>query len=276
MTSDDLIVSEPTAADQSPIEESAVDLSRFGIDDGRVERAMEALGVEFRDRNLLRLALVHRSFLNERGADIQTVVNQSNERLEFLGDSLVGLFSAEWVYRHYTDQPEGVLTAHRVSLVRTETLAEWASEFGLHELVYMARGEVGPNGEVRPRLLAGALEAVVGAIYLDRGMTVARRFMHKLFSADARRRIEESEATNYKGRLQELIQERERVTPGYRTVQASGPAHDREFVVEAVLRGRPLGSGTGPNKRAAEQEAARNALERLALEGIVDVDGRTV
>ncbi len=276
VTSDDLIVAEPTSVDQYQSVEGAVDLSGFGIDDGRVERAIEALGVEFRDRNLLRLALVHRSFLNERGADVQTVVNQSNERLEFLGDSLVGLFSAEWVYRHYTDQPEGVLTAHRVSLVRTETLAEWASEFGLHDLVYMARGEVGPNGEVRPRLLAGALEAVVGAIYLDRGMTVARRFMHKLFSADARRRIEESEATNYKGRLQELIQERERVTPGYRTVQASGPAHDREFVVEAVLRGRPLGSGTGPNKRAAEQEAARNALERLALEGIVDVDGRTV
>ena len=237
---------------------------------------MEALGVEFRNKKLLRLALVHRSFLNERGADVQTVIDQSNERLEFLGDSLVGLFSAEWVYRHYLDQPEGVLTAHRVSLVRTETLAEWAYEFGLHDLVYMARGELGPNGEVRPRLLAGALEAALGAIYLDRGMAAARRFMQTLFKADAQRRIEESEATNYKGRLQELIQERERVTPGYRTIQASGPAHDRQFVVEAVLRGQSLGSGSGPNKRAAEQEAARNALERLALEGIDDVDGRTV
>lgn len=237
---------------------------------------MQAIGVEFRDRRLIRLALVHRSYLNERGADVQTVIDQSNERLEFLGDSLFGLFSAEWVYRHYPDQPEGVLTAHRVSLVRTETLADWALQFGLHELVYMARGELGPNGEVRPRLLAGALEAVLGAIYLDRGITAARRFVRTLFRADAARMIEESEATNYKGRLQELIQERERVTPGYRTVRATGPAHDREFVVEAVLRGQPLGSGTGPNKRAAEQEAARNALERLALEGIIDADGRTV
>ncbi len=135
---------------------------------------------------------------------------------------------------------------------------------------------MGPNGEVRPRLLAGALEAVLGAIYLDRGITAARRFIQKLFESDAQRRIEESEATNYKGRLQELIQERERVTPGYRTVKASGPAHDRVFVVEAVLRGQPLGSGTGPNKRAAEQEAAHNALERLALEGIIDADGRTI
>jgi ribonuclease-3 len=256
--------------------EFVVDLSELYDDDGRVERAMQALGVEFRDRSLIRLALVHRSFLNERGADVQTVIDQSNERLEFLGDSLLGLFSAEWVYRHYPDQPEGVLTAHRVSLVRTETLAEWARQFGLHELVYMARGELGPNGEVRPRLLAGALEAVLAAIFLDRGITAARAFIRKLFRADAARMIEESEATNYKGRLQELIQERERVTPGYRTVRATGPAHDREFVVEAVLRGQPLGSGTGPNKRAAEQEAARNALERLALEGIIDADGRTV
>ncbi|MEX2314960.1 MAG: ribonuclease III [Thermomicrobiales bacterium] len=276
MTTDNLIATEPTAEGSAPVEAPSFDISELKLDDGRVERAMAALGVEFRDRDLLRLALVHRSYLNERGADVQTVIDQSNERLEFLGDSLLGLFSAEWVYRHYPDQPEGVLTAHRVSLVRTETLAIWAQGFGLHELVYMARGELGPNGEVRPRLLAGALEAALGAIYLDRGIIAARRFMRNLFEADARQRIEESEATNYKGRLQELIQERERVTPGYRTVQATGPAHDREFVVEAVLRGQPLGTGAGPNKRVAEQEAARDALERLALEGIVDVDGRTV
>ncbi|HEX5166373.1 MAG TPA: ribonuclease III [Thermomicrobiales bacterium] len=276
VTTDELTSTEPAPNATDQDEEFHVDLSDLERDDGRVERAMEALGVEFRNPKLMRLALVHRSFLNERGADAQTVIDQSNERLEFLGDSLIGFFSAEWVYRHYPDQPEGVLTAHRVSLVRTETLAEWARGFGLHDLTYMARGELGPNGEVRARLLAGSLEAALGAIYLDRGMTVARRFVHRLFTADASRRIEESEATNYKGRLQELIQERERVTPGYRTVKASGPAHDREFVVEAVLRGRPLGSGTGPNKRAAEQEAARNALERLALEGIGDLDGRTV
>lgn len=264
------------AASSVDADGGVVDLSELEQDDGRVERAMKSLRVTFRDPKLMQLALVHRSYLNERGADAQTVIDESNERLEFLGDSLIGFFSAEWVYRHYPDQPEGILTAHRVSLVRTETLAAWAYEFGLHELVYMARGELGPNGEVRARLLAGALEAALGAIYLDRGMTVARRFVHRLFEADAQRRIEESEATNYKGRLQELVQERERVTPGYRTVKSTGPAHDRVFVVEAVLRGQSLGTGTGPNKRAAEQEAARNALERLALEGIVDDDGRTL
>jgi ribonuclease-3 len=275
VTTDDLLTSDPTV-DDADLPIPGGEPLEVEFDDSHVYRAQAALGVEFRNRDLLRLALVHRSFLNERGADLQTVIDQSNERLEFLGDSLLGLFSAEWVYKHYPDQPEGILTAHRVSLVRTETLAEWALGLGLDELIYMARGELGPNGEVRPRMLAGVLEAILAAIYLDRGLMAARRFMRRFFDADARRMIEESEATNYKGRLQELIQERERVTPGYRTVRATGPAHDREFVVEAVLRGQPLGTGTGPNKRAAEQEAARNALERLALEGIVEDDGRTL
>jgi DNA-binding NarL/FixJ family response regulator len=104
-------------------------------------------------------------------------------------------------------------------------------------LIYLARGELGPNGEVRARLLAGVFEAVVGAIYLDRGMRAAKRFLHALLAADADEAIGGSESTNYKGRLQELIQERERVTPGYRTVRMTGPAHDRQFVVEAVRAG---------------------------------------
>jgi ribonuclease III len=245
-------------------------------DDDRVERALEALGVEFRDIELLRLALVHRSFLNERGVDALDVIQQSNERLEFLGDALVGFIAADYVYRKYPDLPEGALTSHRVALVRTETLAEWATSFGLQDYIYIARGELGPNGEVRARVLAGIFEAVIGAIFLDQGVTAARRFMRGLLREDADRFIGGNESTNYKGRLQELIQNRERVTPGYRTVTSSGPAHDRVFVVEAVLRGQPLGTGTGANKRTAEQEAARDALERLAREGIVDTDGRPV
>jgi ribonuclease-3 len=245
-------------------------------DADRIERATAALGVTFRNPELLRLALVHRSYLNERGVEAQTVIQQSNERLEFLGDALIGLIAAEYVYRRYPRLPEGALTSNRVSLVRTETLADWATRFGLHDLIYMARGELGPNGEVRPRMLAGAFEAVLGAIYLDRGMRAAKRFMRALLNEDAHRIITDAETTNYKGRLQELIQNRERITPGYRTVRSSGPAHDRVFVVEAVLRGERIGTGSGPSKRLAEQEAARDALERLALEGIADIDGRAV
>ncbi len=253
---------------------TTADTSAGGLADDRAERAMEALGVEFRDPDLLRLALVHRSYLNEQGADATAAIVESNERLEFLGDALLGLIAAEWLYRRFPNLPEGSLTSYRVALVRTETLAEWAMEFGLHELLYLARGELGAGGEVRPRILAGAFEAVLGAIYLDRGIRVAQRFVRALLDADSDRMIDGSEAMNYKGRLQELIQDRERVTPGYRTVAVSGPPHAHTFVVEAVLRDRTLGSGSGPSKRAAEQEAARDALERLALEGIVEPDGR--
>ena len=253
---------------------SSATLAQWLPEDDRVERAMAALDVEFRDPALLQLALVHRSFLNELGADSTATVVASNERLEFLGDALLGMITAEWLYKQYPDQPEGTLTSHRVALVRTETLAEWATEIGLHELIYLARGETGDGGDVRPRILAGAFEAVLGAIYLDRGMRIAKQFVRSLLDFDADRVMGDGGTTNYKGRLQELIQDRERVTPGYRTVQVTGPDHAHTFVVEAVLGDRILGTGSGSSKRAAEQEAARDALERLALEGIVETDGR--
>lgn len=253
---------------------SSASLSQWLPDDDRVERAMTALGVEFHDPALLQLALVHRSILNEQGADSAATIVASNERLEFLGDALLGMITAEWLYRQYPDQPEGTLTSYRVALVRTETLAEWATDTGLHELIYLARGEMGDGSDIRPRILAGAFEAALGAIYLDRGMDVATQFMLAILDADADRVMGDSETTNYKGRLQELIQNREKLTPGYQTVQATGPDHARTFVVEAVLGDRILGTGSGSNKRAAEQDAARDALDRLALEGIVETDGR--
>jgi ribonuclease III len=257
-------------------DEENLDTSTASAGDDRVRRAMDVLGITFKDRSLLHMALIHKSHLNELGIDGTDVVDQSNERLEFLGDALLGLICAEYVYSRFPYAPEGTLTSHRVALVRTETLADWATRFGLDGLVYLARGEFGPNGEVRPRILAGAFEAVLAAIYLDQGVRVARRFMRQLLDDSADELIDSSEPTNYKGRLQELIQDRERVTPGYRTVKTSGPAHDRHFVVEAVLRGQQIGTGSGASKRAAEQEAARDALKRLALEGIVDTDGRRV
>ncbi|HUG17158.1 MAG TPA: ribonuclease III [Thermomicrobiales bacterium] len=244
--------------------------------DERLQRAMNALGVTFRDPSLLRVALVHKSHLNEMGVDGADAIGQSNERLEFLGDALLGLICAEFVYARFPDATEGALTSRRVALVRTETLAAWGSRFRLEELTYLARGELSATGEVRQRVLAGTFEAVLAAIYLDRGIRAARRFMRRLLDEDADELIDTSEPANYKGRLQEMIQDRERVTPGYRTVSTSGPAHDRHFVVEAVLRGQQIGTGSGASKRAAEQEAARDALERLALEGIVDTDGRAV
>jgi ribonuclease-3 len=267
MTAKEQPIITPASEEATPPEEAS---------DDRTALAMESLGVTFRNPDLLRLALVHRSSLNEQGIEAPESITESNERLEFLGDALLGLICADYVYRRYPGATEGALTSYRAALVRTETLADWTTRFGLHDLLYLARGELGPSGDVRPRILAGVFEAVLGAIYLDRGIQAAKRFMKTLLDADADHIIDASETTNYKGRLQELIQNRERVTPGYRTVKITGPAHARIFIIEAVLRGNALGTGSGPNKRTAEQEAARNALENLALEGIVDTDGRAV
>lgn len=241
----------------------------------RISHTEAMLGVTFTDKDLLRLALVHRSWLNEHDDGVDAAA-ASNERLEFLGDAVLGMVCAEWVYQHYPTLAEGDLTSRRVALVRTETLAAWAEQLGLGRLTLLARGELGVGGELRPRVLAGVFEAVVGAIYIDQGVDAARRFVHRLLVQDAPQIITENTTINYKGRLQELIQDRERTTPGYRTVSAEGPAHERVFVIEAVLRGESLGYGTGPNKRAAEQDAARDALDRLAREGITEAHGRTV
>lgn len=244
--------------------------------DDRLDRAMRMLGIEFRNHDLLRLALTHRSYLNELGIDQAHAVRRSNERLEFLGDSVLGMITAHFLYNRFPDLPEGALTAYRTALVRTETLAKWARRFGLDELLYLGRGETTAEGEVRDRILAGAFEAVIAAIYLDQGIRRTRTFLHSLLKEDAEEVISLGQETNYKGRLQELIQERERVTPVYRTVDVSGPAHERTFTVEVLVRGQRLGVGTGSSKRAAQQQAAKRALLQLAAEGVIGDDERPV
>lgn len=229
----------------------------------RLERATKALGVTFRDPGLLHMALVHRSWLNEGDEAELAGIHASNERLEFLGDSLVGFVAAEYVFRQFPDVEEGVLTVYRAALVRTETLAAWARGFGLDGLLLLARGEIGPDGEIRDRILAGLFEAVVGAIYLDQGIEPAAAFLRRLIEADGQQIIDTSQETNYKGRLQELVQGEHGKTPRYRTVEILGPEHDRYFVEEVVLGNNVLGTGQGANKRIAQQEAARNALEQL-------------
>ncbi len=243
----------------------------------RLERAMSALGITFHDTSLLYLALVHRSYLNESEESELNDNQESNERLEFLGDSLVGFVAAEYVYRNFPDREEGALTVYRAALVRTETLAAWARRFGLDGLLLLARGEIGPNGKIRDRILAGVFEAVVGAIYLDQGIEPASAFLRQLIEADGRKIISASQQTNYKGRLQEVVQAQTGRTPSYRTAEVIGPAHDRSFVEEVVLGKTVLGTGRGANKRIAQQEAARNALERMQQgEGITTADGRSL
>lgn len=242
---------------------------QVGDRDERLERAMESIGVVFRRPDLLRQALTHLSFVHERGRSRRAAISEANERLEFLGDAVLELLVSEYLYRRFPDASEGELTAYRAALVRTPTLARWARRLGLEQSLYLGRGEEPrPGRSVRDRILAGAFEAVLAAIYLDRGLRAVRRFLHRLLSEEAEGLIALGQDENFKGRLQELIQERLHVTPVYRTIAVTGPAHQRTFTAEVLVGERSLGVGHGPSKRAAEQEAARRALEKLRAEGI--------
>jgi ribonuclease III len=232
-------------------------------DHQRLDDVAARLEVEFNRRDLLRLALIHRSYLNELGLDSDEAVADSNERLEFLGDAVLGMITAEFLYARYPDLPEGQLTAFRTALVRTETLAEWARRFNLDKHLYLGRGELINEGDVRDRILAGAFEAIIAAIYLDRGLRKTRQFLQKLLQEDADAIIIAGQETNYKGRLQELIQDRQRVTPAYHTLSVSGPAHERTFEVAVMVGDQQMGTGIGSSKRAAQQEAARQALDQI-------------
>jgi ribonuclease-3 len=229
----------------------------------RIQAAEQALGVTFRDPEILRLALVHASLLNEPESNLDELFTESNERLEFLGDSALDLVVAEFLYERFPDLPEGQLTVHRATLVRRETLARWAQELGLGGLLLIGRGEIQAGG-ISQRILAAAFEAVVGALYLDQGLDAVRAFMAGYLERDVERVLSAGTLTNYKGLLQERIQQDDTLLPTYVVVSQEGPDHERRFVIEARHRGQVIGAGSGRSKRAAEQEAARDALLRLA------------
>jgi ribonuclease-3 len=231
-------------------------------EDDRATRFAAAIRLRFRDPALLRLALTHRSILAEWvAAGLPETAFQSNERLEFLGDALLGAIVADYLYRHDPAASEGTLTAHRVALVRAETLVRWARQIDLGDALYLAQGEKVTSG-ARDRMLAGAFEALVGAVYLDRGMAAARRFVERFLRREGPI-VGGPADTNPKGHLQEVLQERYRRSPLYQIVAIDGPDHARIFTVEARLDGRLLGVGTGGSKREAEQSAARAALAAL-------------
>ena len=222
-----------------------------------LEEYQRVIGVPFRNIGLLRRALVHRSYLNEN-PDFPV---GSNERLEFLGDAVLGFIIAEHLYEKYPDLTEGELTALRAALVKSSTLARFAKRLDLGDYIYLGRGEAESGGRARQPILASGLEALIGAIYLDRGIEEARHFILQ-FSADEILAIEQGELPkDFKSRLQELAQAELRLTPVYETVAATGPDHAKEFVVEVRVGGNALAQGTGRSKQIAEQEAARQALE---------------
>ncbi len=255
-----LVTEETRALTETP--RAAIDPSG----DERDARFAAQLGLHFRNPALLRVALTHRSVLNDWPAAGEGLVPaQSNERLEFLGDALLGAIAAEYLYDRYLDADEGTLTRRRVALVRAETLVRWAREIGMADALYLGSGERISEG-TRDRMLAGAFEALVGAIALDRGTRTARGFLRTFLARDAPLVVAGETDENPKGRLQELAQERYQLSPAYETLPTSGPDHARIFTAAVSLGERALGSGSGPSKREAEQVAAREALATLRRE----------
>jgi ribonuclease-3 len=219
----------------------------------------KTLDIFFNDALLLEQALVHSSFVNENPAQVP----KSNERLEFLGDAILGLVIAEELYQNIPDASEGEMTDLRAALVRGDTLARVARAIRLGDHLYLGKGEEANEGRDKTTNLAGALEAVVAAIFLDQGFAAARKCTLRLFQPELRRAVSQGTETNYKSRLQEFAQAKGGETPAYHVTRTEGPDHNRSFTVEVRSGDIVLGKGTGRSKKLAETEAARSALERL-------------
>lgn len=217
-----------------------------------MESTLEAtLGYHFREPALLVEALTHRSALH--GAP-----GVSYERLEFLGDAVLGFVAAEYLFHRFPDRPEGDLTALRALLVRTSTLAAWARALDLGRLLRLGRGVV-PETRHRPRILASAFEALLGALLLDGGLEHVRAFLQPRLAARVADAAELQK--DYKSRLQELAQGTLQLTPTYHVVATTGPDHARSYTIAVHVGDEELATGQGPSKRSAEQDAARRALD---------------
>jgi len=222
----------------------------------------EILGVTFNTPSLLEQALVHSSYLNEN----PTYTSGHNERLEFFGDAVLDFIVAEKLYQEYPDLSEGKMTKLRALLVRRDTLARIARDIKLGDYLYMGKGEESSGGRNKTPNLAGALEAIIAAVYLDLGMAAAGNMVMGLLVEEWKKIPRQGVYVDFKSKLQELVQSRFQVTPAYRLVSEEGPDHDKSFVVEVMVNAKVLGSGTGKSKKLAETEAARLALERLGAD----------
>lgn len=221
-----------------------------------------AIGYQFQNITLLQNAVAHSSYANERWHDSL----KSNERLEFLGDSILGMVVAEHLYRTFPDRPEGELTRMRADMVCEKALARIAVQIGLGQHLLLGHGEEQSGGRSRESILADAVESVLAACFLDGGMEAARSLIQRfvLPSVPVRR----LRNADYKTALQELVQQNRDQKLSYELLEQSGPDHDRHFRMAVLLNGKQVGTGTGSSKKRAEQEAARAAIEALFPEQV--------
>ena len=223
------------------------------------EFARQVLGFEFANLDLLITALTHRSYVNEH----KKSVSEHNERLEFLGDAVLELVVTDYLYANYSE-PEGILTSWRAALVRTESIAEAGDRLGYEPLLRMSRGEKKGSERARQQILANAFEAVIGAIYLEKGYAEAEKFVHQHITSKLESILSAGTWRDPKSHLQEVSQRVDGATPVYRVISEQGPDHEKTFHLGAYVNGRLIGEGVGYSKQFAQQAAARAALEAYA------------
>ena len=214
------------------------------------------LKIKIHNNDLFTQALTHRSYLNE-----DKNFKQSNERLEFLGDSVLSLLTSNEIFKRFPDLPEGKLTYLRSTLVRTETLAKVSQELKLGDYLFLSRGEEKEGGRNNPSLLANTFEAILGAIYLDQGIEKAGNFLEQHLFPHIANLTNGTERYDYKSLLQEVIQEKNRVTPIYKVIKEEGPDHSKIFTVDVLAGNKMLARGQGKSKQDAEQASAKLALQ---------------
>ena len=216
-----------------------------------------AIGYRFRNITLLQNALTHSSYANERWHNSLL----SNERLEFLGDSVLGMLVAEYLYRNFPDRPEGELTRMRADMVCETTLAAAANRIGLGDHLLLGHGEEQGGGRSRDSILADAVESVIAACFLDGGLDAALNFVRQFILVEVP--VNKLHNVDYKTQLQELVQQKKNQVLSYALVGQSGPDHDKQFDVEVSLNGAIVDYGRGSSKKRAEQDAARAAIKKL-------------
>lgn len=227
------------------------------MDAKKVKKLEKEIGVEFNDKNILLQALTHRSYINENpgwGMD-------HNERLEFLGDAVLELVVTDHLYANYPN-PEGELTNWRASIVNSSLLSEISSKFDLNEYLLLSKGESRDTGRARQYILANTVESLIGSIYLDRGYDSAKEFILKFIVTELSRIIDEKLYRDPKSIFQEKAQEYNGATPTYEVMKEWGPDHAKNFEIGVYLGDELMGSGEGTSKQEAQQEAAKNALEK--------------
>lgn len=215
--------------------------------------------IPIQDEKLKDKAFTHRSYLNESGNDFE----ESNERLEYLGDAVLELAVSEHLFHYFPDRPEGDLTSIRAALVKTTTLAEVAQKLHLGDKLYMSRGEEQTGGRQNPSLLANTFEAVIGAIYLDSGFETVVEFLKKHLFTKTDEIVANNLHKDFKSSVQEKVQADGHPTPTYQVIDESGPDHIKNFTVALLVGDKEISRGSGKSKQSAQQQAAKNALAKL-------------